>query len=321
MTELEQLETRVRKEERRRKKQEKKKLRTAFLLLGVLLAAAGVWWFLTEQRSAKPPTGPETACFSVLDVGQGSALLITAGGESMLVDGGPGAASSKTVAYLKKQGISRLKYLLVTHYDADHIYGAIGAMEAIGADTVLAPDYVSSSTAYEKFMKHVRESGTQLTFPSAGESFSLGSCSFSILGPVRAEHEKDNDRSLILRFTDGKRALLCCGDAESEAEAELLEASRGTRRLESDVYIVNHHGSAGSCSEAFLKAVRPRYAVISCGKGNEYGHPAGSTLNRLKKQDCALYRTDLQGDILFRFREDGIEWDQEPTDDWTPGQR
>ena len=99
----------------------------------------------------------------------------------------------------------------------------------------------------------------------------------------------------------------------------MLANNRGERRLKSDVYLVGHHGSASSSSAAFLAAVKPSFAVISCGAGNDYGHPKEAVLSRLKLLGTALYRTDKQGDIVFLFTEEGILWEQAPANDFTAG--
>ena len=86
-----------------------------------------------------------------------------------------------------------------------------------------------------------------------------------------------------------------------------------------DIYICNHHGSSDASSAAFLSALSPEYTIISCGKENEYGHPAKKALERIRESGSRLYRTDLQGDIIFHLTESGISFDQEATEDWTAG--
>ena len=330
----EEAKRKIRKEQRKRAARQKRKRLLLWLLIGVLLAAAALAAlyyrgtialpFLDgakkpEMIASEAPADGVRAKISVIDVGQGSAMLIQSGGEAMLVDGGGSAYSSRTVAYLKEQGVSHLKYIVATHYDADHIYGAIGALEAFGADTVLLPEYEEESYVYQSFRQHLVSKKAAVVYPAPGDSFDLGYCRFTVLAPCGSDYERENDRSIALRFTDGVHSLLVTGDAESVSEAEMVANSKGERRLASDVYIVGHHGSQSSSTAAFLKAVKPSFAVISCGVGNDYGHPKEAVLNRLKSMRAGLYRTDKQGDIVFRFTDDGILFEQAPTSDYTPG--
>lgn len=330
---LEEMDRSVRKEQRKRSKKQKKKRLRLWLLAGCLLLVCGVIFVWTKYFGGEFPGRPaaETwaassepaegvrARISVIDVCQGSAMLIESGGEAMLVDGGGREQSSRTVAFLKARGITRLKYIVATHYDADHLYGAVGALEAIGADTVLVPDYAADSYVYRSFRQHLENSRAEEIHPAPGDRYELGSCRFTVLAPCSSAYEAENDYSIALRFTDGDHSLLVTGDAERVSEAEMVLHDKGERRLASDVLLVGHHGSASSSTAAFLQAVKPSFAVISCGAGNDYGHPKETVLNRLRLMQCSLYRTDLQGDILFLFTDNGILWEQEPCNDYTPG--
>ena len=330
----EEAKRKIRKEQRKRAAKQKRKRLLLWLFIGVILTAAALaaLWsrgMITlpligeggreEMISSSAPADGVRARIDVLDVGQGSGMLIVSGGEAMLVDGGGSAYSSRTVAYLKALGVTHLKYIVATHYDADHLYGAVGALEAFGADTVLVPDYEEESYVYQVFRQHLANRKTPVIHPAPGDSFDLGYCRFTVLAPCGSDYEKENDRSIALRFTDGVHSLLATGDAEAQSEAEMLANDKGERRLRSDVYIVGHHGSASSSTAAFLKAVKPSFAVISCGAGNDYGHPKAAVLNRLKNMRTGLYRTDKQGDIVFYFTDGGILFEKEPCNDYTPG--
>ena len=255
----------------------------------------------------------------MIDVGQGSAVLIQSGGEAMLVDGGGSEYSSRTVAYLKERGVTKLKYIVASHFDADHLYGAIGALETFPVETVLFPDYEDDSYVCQSFRQHLGKKQTAAVHPVPGETYTLGSCTFTVLAPCGSAYEVENDWSIALRLTDGEHSLLFTGDAERTSEAEMLENDKDGRRLASDVYIVGHHGSASSSTAAFLRAVKPSFAVISCGAGNDYGHPKASVMNRLRGHGCSLWRTDKQGDIVFLFTDGGILWEQGPCNDFTAG--
>ena len=330
----EELRRKMRSEQRKRAARQRKKRFFTWMLIGALFAAAAFALFVAREKGlislpwdgpvpemivSEAPADGVRAVISVIDVGQGSAMLIQSGGEAMLVDGGGREHSSKTVAYLKAQGVTRLKYLVATHYDADHLYGAVGALEAFGAETVLVPDYEEESYVYQSFRQHLESRKPAVLHPSPGDAFDLGFCRFTVLAPCGSGYEAENDYSIALRLTDGVHSLLVTGDAEAVSEAEMALNDKGDRRLASDVYIVGHHGSASSSGAAFLAAVRPSFAIISCGAGNDYGHPKAAVMSRLRLSGCGIYRTDKQGDIVFRFTDDGILFEQEPTNDYTPG--
>ena len=323
----------IRGEQRKKTARQKRKRLGVWLFIGCVLLCAGA--VLLAQRAgvlhlpgfdekaemlspSAPPDGVR-ARIDVIDVGQGSAMLIQSGGEAMLVDGGGSKYSSRTVAYLKERGVERLKYIVATHYDADHLYGAVGALEAFPVDTVLYPDYEEETYVCQVFRRHLESRQLKAVHPAPGDAFDLGCCRFTVLAPCGSGYEAENDYSIALRFTDGVHSLLATGDAESVSETEMLANNRGGRRLRSDVYIVGHHGSQSSSTAAFLAAVKPSCAVISCGAGNDYGHPKAAVMNRLRLAGCRIYRTDKQGDIAFGFTDSGILFEQEPTNDFTPG--
>ncbi|MBP3729326.1 MAG: MBL fold metallo-hydrolase [Lachnospiraceae bacterium] len=317
----------LRREQKKREKARRRRIRgwTAAGFLLVLIWGL-VWAFgfgpLRDRSGGDPPPylqeklPGERARIQMIDVGQGLGILIRSENEAMLVDGGGGKASSKTVAVLKAEGITRLKYLLVTHYDEDHTGGAIGAFAALGAEAVLGPDYVKDGRNYRSLMRRVEEAGMEVIHPEPGQEFQLGRCRFTILAPLK-RYDSSNDNSLVLRLTDGRNSILISGDAEEAAEADLT--ARWGSRLKSDIYVVGHHGSYTSSSPQLLSLCSPSFLLLSCGKNNEYGHPHPSVMSTLLQSGAALYRTDLQGDIRLVFTEKGISWELPPTQDWRAG--
>ena len=322
---IEALEKKMRREEALKAGREKRLLKRILLpCLVLLLAVAALSFFCwlpaaKRERSLRQEGEPENwlARLTLLDTGQGLGLLIESEGDAMLVDGGGREASSPTVAKLKEKGISSLRYLLITHYDADHLNGAIGALMAIGAEEVLGPDYKEESALYQAFQGRLKEKDYPLRHPVPGERLSLGKTEMTVLGPLSQSPEANNN-SLVIRLQAGDCSLLIGGDAMAAEEKELEE--RWQNRLKSDVYLINHHGSYTSSTEAFLKRVRPSCLLLSCGRGNEYGHPHGSVMKSLGKSGASLWRTDKQGEIVFYFTEEGIFWQKPPCEDFSPGQ-
>lgn len=227
-----------------------------------------------------------------IDVGQADAALVLSGGQSMLIDGGNAADSSTMYSVMKKYGITELTYVIGTHAHEDHIGGIAGALNYASAKTVYCPVTDYDSKVFQNFKKAVEACGTSITVPKAGDSFSLGDASCSILAVNTGSDT--NNTSIVLRIVFGSTSFLFTGDAERETEQAIL-ASGGSIR--STVLKVGHHGSETSTGYLWLREAAPQYAVISVGKNNSYGHPADAVLSRLRDADVTVYRTDMQGDI------------------------
>ena len=237
-----------------------------------------------------------------IDVGQGDASLIVCDGHSMLIDGGQGQQSDKIFSFLKEKGIEHLDFIVATHPDDDHIGGLSGALNYATVDKALSPVEMDDSEAFQNLLKYLERQNVSITVPEAGDTYKLGSADVSVLGPV-TKTEQDNNNSLVLRLEYGAQSFLFTGDAEKEEEESIL-AMTMSGEIRSTVLKVGHHGSASSTTQEWLDAVEPSAAIISCGAGNEYGHPDREVLKRLEKEDVQVFRTDLQGDILV-YSENG----------------
>ena len=229
-----------------------------------------------------------------LDVGQGDATLISCNGHHLLIDGGPVSASSKIYSILDALDITELDAIIATHPDVDHIGGISGALNHATAAAYYCSTNENEAKAFSIMKEQIEKAGGTLTVPTAGQSFALGDAIVTFIGPVET-FDSDNDQSLIVRIDFGSSSFLFTGDAEQAAESSLVNAKA---KLSADVLQVGHHGSSTSTTEAFLKAVKPKYAVISVGE-NEYGHPHQSVLNRLEKAGVETLRTDTAGNVVF----------------------
>mgnify|MGYP001851019914 FL=1 len=249
-----------------------------------------------------------------LDVGQGNAVLVRQGDQAMLIDGGPRESSSFVVSYLEQQGIQKLDYVLISHFDEDHLAGAIGALYKFPVETLITADYETDSSIYDSYKEAVEEKGYVPVHPSLGDTFSLGSGSFRIISPVSYGHEDENQDSVGIILENGSDRFFIGGDIGLEGEKEILEAGVD---IQADVMLMNHHGS--HVSSEFFQAVNPSWAVISCGAGNSYGHPRQDTVELIQEFQVPLFRTDKQGTITAVSHGQGITFDQEPCNDYTPG--
>lgn len=236
------------------------------------------------------------------DVGQGDAALIQfPDGRNALIDAGPNASADELLQYLRELGVSRIDYLIASHPHEDHIGGMDEVVNALAIGEIymprLASDLTPTTKAYERLLTAIQNKGLTikrcrpLTDIIREEGTSL-----QVLSSDEAVHQDLNNSSAVVKLTFGNCRVLFTGDIEAEAETALLEANRD---VAADLLKVGHHGSSTSTSEAFLQAVSPRFAVISCGRDNSYGHPNAQTLNRLKNAGAAVSRTDEEGTVRF----------------------
>ena len=216
-----------------------------------------------------PPATPPSSGFKIhfIDVGQADAALVICDGKTMLIDGGNKDDSNLIYAYLKKQGVTHLDYIVATHAHEDHVGGLSGALNYATVGTVFCPVRSYNSQAFKNFVSNVEKQGKSLTVPSVGQSFSLGSATCTILA-VNTTSDTNNT-SIVLRIVYGSTSFLFMGDAERDVEQVLL--NRGVP-LKSTVLKVGHHGSYTSTSYAFLNSVMPAYGIISCGQGFGRSH-------------------------------------------------
>lgn len=250
-----------------------------------------------------------------LDVGQGNAVVVRSKEQTMLIDGGPRESSSFVVSYLKELGIRQLDYMVISHFDEDHLAGAIGALHNFSVGTLITADYAADSSIYDSYKEIVEEKGYEAVHPSLGDTFSLGSGSFRIISPVSYGHEDENQDSVGIILENGADRFFIGGDIGLEGEKEILEAGVD---IQADVMLMNHHGS--HVSREFFQEVAPSWAVISCGEGNSYGHPRQDTVELIQEFQVPLFRTDKQGTVTALSKGRGITFDQDPCNDYTPGE-
>jgi len=234
---------------------------------------------------------------SYIDVGQADSILIqTPGGKNVLIDAGNNGDATTIVTYLKAQNISRLDYVIATHSHEDHIGSMDTIIKTFDIGQVVMPKESSNTQTFRDLMTAIANKGLKPIEAKAGVKLDMGSEIYAeLLAPNSSGYQDINDYSAVLRLVYGKNSFLFTGDAETQSESEMLHLGS---QLKVDVLKVGHHGSRTSSTAAFLKLVTPKYAVISVGKGNSYGHPTQEALGRLGSVGATIYRTDESGTIV-----------------------
>ena len=283
-----------------------------------IVRGSSLAWMMSALLVAIYPSGPQWARgkleVSVLDVGQGDSLFVVfPGGKTMLIDGGgafggfPGHELSGGIdpgeeavsPYLWSRGFRRLDVVALTHAHQDHLGGLTAILENFRVGTLWIGREVSS-TALKRLENIARARQIPVEHELRGRSFSWDGVDGGFLWPETAGEEaatpaRNND-SLVLRLRYGNRRLLLTGDAEKQAEKEIL-AENPADVLHADVLKVGHHGSKNSTSPEFLAAVQPQVGIISAGESNPYGHPNSELIDRLANANVRILRTDRDGAI------------------------
>ncbi|MCB1054454.1 MAG: DNA internalization-related competence protein ComEC/Rec2 [Acidobacteria bacterium] len=285
------------------------------LLLAGLLAAAAWWprrigsWVLVAVLATSLRPGGEVPDprLTMLDVGQGDSFLLEDGGHAVLVDGGGwfggGIGERVLLPALTGLGVRRLDAVVMTHSDRDHCGGLVEILDFLPVGELWSdPGWWADGCG------QALESRLPAVPLAARDVQRVGRWRLEVLATGRGS--RDNDRSLVLRAWVGERCVLLTGDIEAEAERRLLElpVARSPFGLHCEVLKVAHHGSKTSTTPAFLAAVEPRRALVSAGRGNRYGHPARSVVDRLDRARVQVLRSDQDGQVRLRFRSDGGLW-------------
>ena len=234
----------------------------------------------------------------IQNVGKADSIFVECEGRSLLVDGGTADCGEQVASYLKKRGVRSIDMVVNTHPDSDHIGGLATVLLRYPVGRYFSPalpdELIPNSSEYLSTQRALKARKIREEHPKAGASFQLGRLHGTVLGPVKAG-VSTNDNSIILKLVFGQTSFLLTGDAEKPEEQSLLEAGAD---LKSDVLKVGHHGSDTSTTQNFLDAVAPNYAAISVGADSS-NLPKASVSRRLAESGAAVYRTDINGTILF----------------------
>jgi len=234
-----------------------------------------------------------------IDVGQGDSILIQSSENYfMLIDTGEGSQHGKLTAYLKRFGVTEFKYVVFTHPHADHIGSADKIVNDYKIETLIMPEIYHTSQTFRRLLEAMENKNMEITPPTPGKTFKLGSAEFTVLAPISEEYGNLNNYSVVIRMTYGNTSFLFTGDMEKESENEMIEYYKN-QNIAVDVLDVSHHGSSSSSQQKFLDILQPSIAVIHVGEGNSYNHPNLQVISRLESIGAKILRTDLNGDIII----------------------
>lgn len=265
------------------------------------------------MMAAPEAPAPSEMRLSVLDVGQGLAVVVQTQGHVLLYDTGTktspqsDSGSRVIVPYLRSIGVKHLDGLIVSHNDIDHSGGMNSVLEQVPSAWVLSslPEPVANVSNITCF---------------AGQSWQWDGVKFEVLSPEQKTYEmevKDNNRSCVVRVTSPYGSVLLTGDIERDVENQL---SAMPPLLKSDVLIVPHHGSKTSSSIGFIEAVQPRLAVFTMGYRNRFGHPKAEIVGRYVARGIKTYRSDSDGAVLIDFNKpaglQAVAWRQQAKRYW-----
>ena len=246
-------------------------------------------------EAKKVVSNSDTLKVYITDVGQADSILIRDGNYNVLIDAGNNSDGEKLVKYYKELGITSFKYVFASHPHEDHIGGMDDIINNFDIENFYMPDKLSTTKTFEDMLDALESKNLKYIVPKVNDKLSLNNSNIDVIC-VGSDESDINDSSIVLKLNYFSNSFLFTGDLGSNKEKEILNSGAN---IKADVLKVGHHGSSYSTTSSFLDKVNPSFAAISVGKNNIYKHPATSTLEKLNKKGIKVYRTDLDGTILF----------------------
>jgi competence protein ComEC len=267
----------------------RKRTRAIAILAALLIpTATAVMRFVSARQAGSPRV-------TFFDVGQGDAIAIRSGAQTVLVDGGP---DRRLLPLLADRGILRIDRVILTHAHPDHCTGLAPVIEQFDVGAVWISPRRFRGDCATLLLAACKSTSTPIHFVRDGDRIALGNVAIEVLTASRTFRKAaENNASIVLRVEAEGRRVLLTGDIEREAEIDL-----GDRDLRADVLKIAHHGSKSSTAASFVEQVRPRIGIISCGRRNLFGHPHPAVVEILRRQRITIWRTDESGTIDVEIR-------------------
>lgn len=258
----------------------------------IILIGLGAFWFFYQPN--------KNLEVDFLDVGQGDAALIkTPEGQNILIDGGQDKSVIKRLAKVMPFYDKQIDIMILTHGHDDHVTGLVDVLKRYRVKQILYTGAAHTGPNYLKWLELVNEKKIKMTIIDRQQTVTLGqNCDLEIIFPLTSFLEKGvenlNNTSIAVKLIYGQNKFLFMGDLEEIAEQDLLSSGLD---LQADVIKVGHHGSDTSSGQEFINLVEPKYAVISVGADNDFGHPSLRVINRWLRAGAEILRTDKLGTI------------------------
>lgn len=266
------------------------------ILRKLVLAVCCICLFGCTGQKPQSETYTELSV-SILNIGKADCIVLQSGELTMMVDTGYEETSDIVLDYLKDQGIDQIDYLVITHYDKDHVGGAVDVLENVEVGYVYIPSYEGTSKKYTKFMEAIDKEGILYTKVTKDMKVSLNDVDITIMSTMLTfDGTNDNDMSLVLSVEHGENSLLLAGDAEKDRIKELLTKINHSYNF----YKVPHHGKIEKNSESLISLISPEYAMITCSVEEM---PDEELLDILKAHNVTTF---LSVDSGIQITSDGI---------------
>ena len=219
-------------------------------------------------------------------VGQADSTLIKYKNKTMLIDAGNNEDGKNIVKFLKDKGISKLDYIVGTHYDEDHIGGLDDIIENFDIGKFYLSNGGELGPNYYNLEKAAKKKNLAITIPKVGDKIDFGDVDMEVMSASKFDGKNDNNASIVIQAKYGSRKYLFMGDLEKQEEAK-------RKWNEVDVLKAGHHGSNTSSTQEFLNQVKPKYVFVSAGKNNKYRLPNVKAMERIEKMGAKIFRTDV----------------------------
>lgn len=266
-------------------------------LLHILICILIIFQTSCYPSNKKNSNSPKLNVYFI-NVGQGDSILIQYKDINMLIDAGPSYNNKKLISFLKKHNVKKLDYVIATHPHEDHIGSMPNIIKKFKIAKFYAPKVLTDTDTFKSMISELRKKSLKISVAKNGAIIKFDAfTSLEFLSPIKDNYENLNNYSAVVLLKYMNTSFLFTGDAEKLIEMDLLS---NNKNLKADVIKISHHGSNTSTSEDFIDKVKPQIAVISCGLGNDFGHPHEQVLKTLLSRDIICYRTDTHGNLLLQ---------------------
>lgn len=273
-----------------------KKHKRKYYLISIILAFFLVTVFNLNSTIYQTDISSEQIKVHFINVGQGDSIFIELDNDkTMLIDAGENDKKDLVKSYISDLGYNSINYLVGTHPHSDHIGGMYYIIDNFSIEKIYMPKAITNTKTYENLLETISSHNLKInTAKSNVIIYDSENLKIDILAPDENKYTNLNNYSAVVKLVYGDTCFLFMGDAEIESENKIKSD------INCDVVKIAHHGSSTSSNDDFVKRVNAKYAVVSVGEDNKYNHPNNEVLKRWEKSGALIYRTDRDGNIIFK---------------------